>query len=60
MARLRIEVDGVPVTQLERNLGEIPVMLRSRVCHLNGVEPPEMVRMMEEPEVSLVKKGEKE
>jgi DNA-directed RNA polymerase I subunit RPA2 len=42
-ARLSWEVDGNPQPPMAIELGEIPVMVRSKACHLSGMSPEELV-----------------
>uniref|UniRef100_A0A182Q1G0 DNA-directed RNA polymerase subunit beta n=1 Tax=Anopheles farauti TaxID=69004 RepID=A0A182Q1G0_9DIPT len=37
------ELDGIPQPPLTREMGRIPIMLRSRACNLYGMSPEELV-----------------
>uniref|UniRef100_K3WI27 DNA-directed RNA polymerase subunit beta n=1 Tax=Globisporangium ultimum (strain ATCC 200006 / CBS 805.95 / DAOM BR144) TaxID=431595 RepID=K3WI27_GLOUD len=36
------------VERIQRVVGDIPIMVRSKRCHLNGLSPPELVKAREE------------
>uniref|UniRef100_A0A182NE81 DNA-directed RNA polymerase subunit beta n=1 Tax=Anopheles dirus TaxID=7168 RepID=A0A182NE81_9DIPT len=40
---LEWELDGIPQPPLTREMGRIPIMLRSKACNLNGLSPEELV-----------------
>jgi len=41
--------DGVEKDRDEVNIGDLPVMLRSDLCHLKGLSPEEMIKAGEDP-----------
>ncbi|XP_061680071.1 DNA-directed RNA polymerase I subunit RPA2 [Syngnathoides biaculeatus] len=43
-------VDGVPQGIIKQSLGQLPVMVKSRVCNLRGMTPRQLVRHHEEAE----------
>ncbi|KAE9973647.1 DNA-directed RNA polymerase I subunit RPA2 [Venturia inaequalis] len=50
MARLDYRVNGSDWKELTRELGQMPIMLRSNRCHLEGMAPAELVQAKEETE----------
>lgn len=36
-------INGIQQTSIEKDIGEIPVMLRSKFCNLHGLSPKELV-----------------
>ncbi|XP_061634769.1 DNA-directed RNA polymerase I subunit RPA2 [Phyllopteryx taeniolatus] len=43
-------VDGVPKGIIKQSLGQLPVMVKSRLCNLRGMTPQQLVRHHEEAE----------
>nr|ALK02060.1 RNA polymerase I second largest subunit [Wickerhamiella domercqiae] len=48
--RLGFQVNDGPVTYEDRDCGQLPIMLRSRRCHLKGLSQAELVAKREETE----------
>lgn len=43
------QVDGGQVVSMEKKVGDIPIMVRSKFCHLHGLNPKQLVERHEEP-----------
>ena len=41
-------VDGIVQNTIEKSLGAVPIMLKSEACHLNGLNPTELVERGEQ------------
>ena len=50
MCRIRMgyAVDGIVQNTIEKSLGAVPIMLKSEACHLNGLNPTELVERGEQ------------
>lgn len=46
---LRLQVDGHEPVEVDRKLGEIPIMVKSSKCHLHGMTSKQLVADGEEP-----------
>lgn len=46
---LRVQLNDLEPTEIDRKLGEIPIMVRSAVCHLAGMTEKQMIALGEEP-----------
>jgi len=44
-----VNVNGVQLTNIDRRVGTLPIMLRSKMCHLADGDRSAMVRLGEEP-----------
>lgn len=45
-----VHIDGVQRESFETRIGKLPVMLRSKLCHLNGLGKDELIKKSEDPE----------
>lgn len=45
-------INGVPKGIIKQYLGQLPVMVKSKLCNLHGLSPKELVRHHEEAEVT--------
>ena len=48
-ATLVFKIEGAGVVEVDRKLGTLPLMVKSRLCHLAGKRQSELVKMGEEP-----------
>ncbi len=48
-ATLRIEIDGRPLEDMTRDVGDVPIMLMSKRCYLMGLLKKELISRGEEP-----------
>lgn len=46
---IRLQLDDTEPTEIDRKLGEIPIMIRSCLCHLAGMSTKQLVQHGEEP-----------
>ncbi|XP_038219535.1 DNA-directed RNA polymerase I subunit RPA2 isoform X1 [Zerene cesonia] len=44
--RLTITIDGKSIT-VDRSLGQLPIMIKSKACHLDGLSPEELIQCNE-------------
>ncbi|XP_043221726.1 DNA-directed RNA polymerase I subunit RPA2-like [Amphibalanus amphitrite] len=44
VAHFAVSVNGATCIAMDRSLGEVPVMVGSKLCHLHGLSPAELVR----------------
>lgn len=49
-ARISCVVDNIPQGDIDRILGEVPIMVKSKACNLSRLSPAELVRHGEEEE----------
>ncbi|XP_074659731.1 DNA-directed RNA polymerase I subunit RPA2-like [Tubulanus polymorphus] len=47
---LQWKIDGVVSGRIETHVGEVPIMVKSDVCNLNGLNPTQLIRHGEEAE----------
>ncbi|XP_063243979.1 DNA-directed RNA polymerase I subunit RPA2 [Bacillus rossius redtenbacheri] len=50
VAKIACSLNGSPFHVLERELGQVPVMVKSRRCHLESLSPRELVERGEHPD----------
>jgi hypothetical protein len=48
-ATIRLQLNDMEPTDIDRKVGEIPIMLRSVVCHLHGMTSEQLIKHGEEP-----------
>jgi hypothetical protein len=48
-ATIRLQLNNMEPTDIDRKIGEIPIMLRSVCCHLHGMTSDQLVKHGEEP-----------
>lgn len=44
-------INGVPKGIIKQSLGQVPIMVKSKMCNLQGMSPTELVKHHEEAEV---------
>lgn len=44
-------INGIPKGIIKQSLGQLPIMVKSRLCNLHGMSPKELVEHHEEAEV---------
>lgn len=44
-------VNGVPKGIVKQSLGQVPIMVKSKLCNLHGLSPKELIEHHEEAEV---------
>lgn len=44
-------VNGVPKGIIKQSLGQVPIMVKSKLCNLYGLSPKELIEHHEEAEV---------
>lgn len=48
-------VNGVPKGIIKQSMGQLPIMVKSKLCNLHGMSPKELVEHHEEAEVRHVR-----
>lgn len=46
-------INGVPKGIIKQSLGNVPIMVKSKLCNLHGLSPKELIEHHEEAEVKL-------
>ena len=46
-------VNGIPKGIIKQSLGQVPIMVKSKLCNLHGLSPKELIEHHEEAEVGL-------
>lgn len=46
-------VNGVPKGIIKQSLGQVPIMVKSKLCNLHGLSPKELIEHHEEAEVKF-------
>lgn len=47
-------VNGIPKGIVKQSLGQVPIMVKSKLCNLHGLSPKELIERHEEAEVRTV------
>lgn len=46
-------VNGIPKGIIKQSLGQVPIMVKSKLCNLHGLSPKELIEHHEEAEVKF-------